>query len=127
MKSRFKAIFIVAFFLCTSDCLAGEKAYPVINWEVMGLTQAQKTKMLELDQKWQRVHNNLSLRIINNKQKLRVLLLSPYTTDAEIRELQGLILKDKKMLKYQSMEIFLEKRSILSPEQKKSLSEIFIQ
>lgn len=111
-------------FLCFS-CPVWAGDFPVINWECLGLSQQQQARLQQLDQKWLRISRNINSRITDKKNQMKLILINPYSTDLEIRETQKNILKDKKMLRYQAMEIFLEKRSVLSPEQRELLHQHF--
>lgn len=115
---------VVALLFCTSNCLAEGRGFPLIKWEELGLTPAQQAKLAAADEKWSRIYNNLSNRITDKKNKMKILLCNPRSTDFEIRELQKKIFRDKEILRYQALEIFLEKRSILTPEQREMLREV---
>lgn len=125
MKNRLIISLIITLLFCTSDCLAEGRGFPIIKWEKLNLTQTQQVKLKESDRKWERISRNLNTRIANNSTKLRRALCNPCSTDRQIRQLQGEIVQDQKTLRYQSMEIFLEKRAVLTPEQRKRLHESF--
>ena len=77
--------------------------------------------MKELDSKWQRINQNLRTNIINDQKALQYILSNPYSTQKEIRELHNRILSNRTTLREQAMEIFLEKRDVLTQGQKKNL------
>jgi len=123
MSKLVKAFVSVVFFCFSCPATAGD--FPFVNWEALAPSPAQQAKLQMLDCKWLRVSNNLNARIADRKNRMKLVLINPCSTDFEIRELQKDILKDRKMLRYQAMEIFLEKRSILTPEQRKLLHQHF--
>ncbi len=124
MMSKIIVVLVSAVFFI-SPCFGKGVNYPVINWQGLGLSRNQQAGISELDNKWKRINNNLGTRITNNKNNLRFILARPYTTDKQIRKLQSNILKDQKTLRYQAMEIFLEKRALLTPGQKEMLHKQF--
>ena len=107
--------------MLNSPCIAIQGDFPVIRWECLGLSYNQQAQMKELDSKWQKINQNLRTNIINDQKALQYILSNPYSTHNEIIELHNRILSNKTTLRAQAMEIFLEKRDVLTQGQKKNL------
>ena len=120
MMNKFIVIFVSVVVL-NSPCFAAGGDFPVIRWECLGLSYNQQAQMKELDSKWQRINQNLRTNIINDQKALQYILSNPYSTQKEIRELHNRILSNRTTLREQAMEIFLEKRDVLTQGQKKNL------
>lgn len=125
MKSRLVLVLVSAVFY-SFPCFAGESNFPVLCWEGMGLSSFQQVKIKELDKKWDRINNNLTARIVDDQNILIYLLNNHEAADNQIRQMHNKILNDKKTLRAQALDIFLEKRSVLTDVQKKTLHKIIL-
>ncbi|HSA06046.1 MAG TPA: hypothetical protein P5556_02580 [Candidatus Gastranaerophilales bacterium] len=101
-----------------------EKEVPGINWETLNLSNAQRAQLKVLELKWQKTSNIINGQIIYDKNKLKYVLTNPFSTDKEIKELQNRILVNQKKLRYEAMENFLQKRTVLLPLQRQKLHEM---
>ncbi|WP_303673490.1 Spy/CpxP family protein refolding chaperone [Vampirovibrio chlorellavorus] len=93
-----------------------------INWQVLNLTPQQSTQMQTLEDGWHKVHQNLSTQIQRDMAELKTIL--PTGDSQKIRELQTRIMTNKTYLMNESMDTFLKKREMLSPEQRSQLQKM---
>jgi Spy/CpxP family protein refolding chaperone len=93
-----------------------------INWQILNLTPQQSTQMQTLEDGWHKVHQNLSAQIQRDMAELKTIL--PTGDSQKIRELQTRIMTNKTYLMNESMDTFLKKREMLSPEQRSQLQKM---
>lgn len=110
-----RAALLAGFLLATAH--AGE-----INWETLNLTPQQSTQMQTLEEGWHKIHQNLSVQIQRDMAELKTIL--PTGDSQKIRELQTRIMTNKNYLMNESMDTFLKKREMLSPEQRSQLQKM---
>lgn len=119
-----KQIIAVIFLILTAFPCAAGQYYPVICWECLNLNQTQAAQIKMLDVQWQNTSYVLRKKIEQEQKKLRYIMTNPFATDKEIRELQDRILASKQELRNRALEIFLRKRGVLTPLQRRQLHEI---
>lgn len=93
-----------------------------INWQTLNLTPQQSTQMQTLEEGWHKIHRNLSAQIQRDMAELKAIL--PTGDSQKIRELQTRIMTNKTYLMNESMDTFLKKREMLSPEQRSQLQKM---
>lgn len=93
-----------------------------INWQTLNLTPQQSTQMQTLEEGWHKIHQNLSVQIQRDMAELKTIL--PTGDSQKIRELQTRIMTNKTYLMNESMDTFLKKREMLSPEQRSQLQKM---
>ncbi len=93
-----------------------------IKWQTLNLTPQQSTQMQSLEEGWHKIHQNLSVQIQRDMAELKTIL--PTGDSQKIRELQTRIMTNKTYLMNESMDTFLKKREMLSPEQRSQLQKM---
>ena len=117
----FTSILISAFLLTVGNLsvFAIEKNNVSINWEKLNLSKEQGKNIEMLDMKWKKINETIRPQILRDQQKLKCVLKNQNATDSEIRQIQMQILMNQNRLKYEALELFLDKRRLLTPIQRK--------
>ena len=99
--------------------LSGPVPAREVDWNRLHLTPEQESRIHQLEDSWEKTHSDVASRIEQDASELRAILP---TGDAQrIRQLQNRITANKMFLMNQSMDIFLQKRNTLTPEQRLQL------
>jgi len=109
----------LAFLAITNSTTAQAKE---VRWNNLHLTSQQETRINRLEDRWQQTHSEVSAQIDRDRNELRNLLPSGDTQ--RIRAIQNRIISNKMYLMNESMNIFLQKRDLLSPDQRAQLQKM---
>ena len=90
-----------------------------INWETLNLSPQQENQMQRLENTWQKKHQEVNSQIERDTLEMRELL--PTGDTQRIRQLQNRISTNKMYLMNESMDTFLKKRDMLTPNQRTQL------
>jgi len=93
-----------------------------VNWASLNLNSQQETQLNQLENNWEKTHDEVSVQIERDTAELRQIL--PTGDTQRIRQLQTRITMNKMYLMNQSMETFLKKRDMLSPDQRQQLQKM---
>ena len=118
MATKFFIIILLLFCSCPSLANTG------VNWNLLNLSDWQKTEINNLNSSWQKTSMNLSKQIIYDQNILKTFLSNPLSSDQDIIKLQNKILLNQNKLSIKAMENFLQKRSLLNALQRQRLHKI---
>ncbi len=93
-----------------------------INWDGLNLNSQQESQINQLEDGWEKTHEEVSSQINRDMAELKQIL--PTGDTLRIRQLQNRITTNKMYLMNQSMETFLRKRDTLSPTQRQQLQKM---
>jgi Spy/CpxP family protein refolding chaperone len=92
-----------------------------VNWGAMPLTATQKDAIKKHDAVWQQAFEQLYPEIVQERKRLKQLLMNPNTDhDAIFRSLQHLEDKEQE-LRYEAVKNFLLKKQELTPTQREQM------
>ncbi len=111
---------VPAFLLLVFMCPPGFARN--INWEGLNLSPQQESQIHQLEDSWEKTHEQVSVQIERDTAELRAIL--PTGDIQRIRLLQNRITSNKMYLMNQSMDTFLKKRDALTPTQRTELQKM---
>lgn len=94
-----------------------------INWASLNLSSQQRSTMTQYESEWERLCAQLLPQIDRDKTELMSLLNSPNSDPQRIMELKKRISDNKSKLENKSLEVFLNKKKQLSPDQLQKLQQ----
>jgi Spy/CpxP family protein refolding chaperone len=124
---RFSLAFLSLKTLTPSLCCGLLFLMPIasareIRWNSLNLNPQQQSSIQQLENHWQQTHGEVMTQIERDRQELRNQLSTGDTQ--RIRALQNRMISNKMFLMNESMNTFLQKRDLLSPEQRLQLQKM---
>lgn len=114
----FELVLVALAFLAINPIAQAKE----VRWSSLHLTSQQEIRINRLEDRWQETHTEVSAQIDRDRNELRSLLPSGDTQ--RIRAIQNRIISNKMYLMNESMNIFLQKRDLLSPDQRAQLQKM---
>jgi Spy/CpxP family protein refolding chaperone len=112
----------VAVFALFAFALAPGLAESGIDWNALGLTPEQHSRMKDLEGGWRGCYSKVQPQIQRDQQELRKMLMtSPNADPSKIQEVQSRIQTNEDYLRQEATRTFLRKKEVLTPQQRQTM------